>query len=103
MTRTNKSSKKLQEKGLSVAIVGFGTVGSVVARILCSRANKRIQLSHICNRNVESKQVDWIPDDVVWTSNVETVFESNVDVIIELIAILGIVDETLNNPDVLLQ
>ena len=85
MARTNKTSEESQKKGLSVAIVGFGTVGSAVARILCSRTDKRIRLSHICNRNVESKHVDWVPDDVVWTSNVETVFESNVDVIIELI------------------
>ena len=46
-----------------VALVGFGTVGRAVAKILCERKNDvgLLRLTHICNRNVERKKQPWIP------------------------------------------
>ena len=35
-----------------VALIGFGTVGSSVAKILCERSNTHLRLTHILNRNV---------------------------------------------------
>ena len=70
---------------LTVAIVGFGTVGQAAARILCSRNDQRLQLTHICNRNVERKRVDWVPDNVMWTDDIQTVLASDVDIVVELI------------------
>ena len=37
-----------------VALMGFGTVGQSVARILCSGEVPQIQLTHIFNRDVNS-------------------------------------------------
>ena len=54
----------------SVAILGFGTVGSSVAKILRDRVDVPLRLTHIFNRDVERKRVDWIPDDVVWTERI---------------------------------
>ena len=71
---------------LTVAIVGFGTVGQAATRILCIRDDRRLQLTHICNRNVERKRVDWVPDYVIWTDDIETVLASDVDIVVELIA-----------------
>jgi homoserine dehydrogenase len=72
-----------------IAIVGFGTVGQSVARILCSPSisddDRPLILTHICNRNVERKRQSWVPDDVVWTDNVQLVFDSDVDIVVELI------------------
>jgi homoserine dehydrogenase len=39
--------------------VGFGTVGRAVAKILCERSDGLLRLTHICNRNVESKKQRW--------------------------------------------
>ena len=50
-----------------VALMGFGTVGQSVARILCSGEVPQIQLTHIFNRDVDRKRVDWIPASVTWT------------------------------------
>jgi len=68
-----------------VALIGFGTVGRAVAKILCESGNQSLQLTHICNRNVARKKQDWVPADVVWTEDVDSVLESDVAIVIELI------------------
>ncbi len=68
-----------------VALLGFGTVGRSVARILTERPPAGVRLTHIYNRNVARKRVDWVNSDVVWTENIEDVFASDVDVIVELV------------------
>ena len=54
---------------LRVALFGFGTVGASVARILAERTELagRIQLTHVYNRDVARKRVDWVPASVSWT------------------------------------
>src|SRR5262249_35713072 len=69
----------------NVALIGFGTVGRSVAKILCAGAHPSLRLTHIFNRNVQKKKQDWIPTDVVWTEDLESVFQSGADIIIELI------------------
>jgi homoserine dehydrogenase len=68
-----------------VALIGFGTVGRAVAKILCERTDGSVRLTHICNRNVEKKKQPWVPADVIWTDDVESVLSSDADVVIELI------------------
>lgn len=70
---------------LNVAIVGFGTVGSSVARILTERQIPGLRLTHICNRNVERKRVSWVPEDVCWTSDIEDIMSPDVNIVVELI------------------
>ena len=70
---------------LTAALVGFGTVGQAVARVLCGASQQRIRLTHICNRNIERKKADWIPADVIWTDDFNEVAASDVNVVIELI------------------
>ena len=60
-------------------------MGRAVARILCESGNPSLRLAYICNRNVEKKKQPWIPSDVVWTDDVESVLKSDVDIVIELI------------------
>src|SRR5258706_2494674 len=67
-----------------VALVGFGTVGSSVARILCERANPHLRLTHILNRNVARKKVDWLPSSVKWTEDIDDVLSSDVDIVVEV-------------------
>jgi homoserine dehydrogenase len=68
-----------------VALIGFGTVGRAVAKILCASPDHSLRLTHICNRNVERKKQPWVPDDVIWTDDFQTVLASDADVVIELI------------------
>lgn len=69
---------------MKVAILGFGTVGSSVARILCDLQPSGLCLSHVFNRGVARKKVDWAPASVTWTEDFETILQSDVDVVIEL-------------------
>ena len=66
----------------NVALLGFGTVGSSVARILCDRSNAHLRLTHILNRNVARKKVDWLPSSVRWTENIDDVLSSDVDIVV---------------------
>jgi homoserine dehydrogenase len=68
-----------------VALVGFGTVGRAVAKILSERNDGLLRLTHICNRNFERKKQAWVPSSVVWTDDFRTVLNSDVDIVIELI------------------
>jgi len=68
-----------------VALVGFGTVGSAVAKILCERSDGSLRLTHICNRNVERKKQPWVPRDVVWTEDFRAILDSDADIVVELI------------------
>lgn len=68
-----------------VALIGFGTVGRAVAKILCERQDRSIQLTHIFNRNVKRKKQEWVPEQVIWTEDVDSVLDSEAEVIIELI------------------
>jgi homoserine dehydrogenase len=69
---------------LRIALFGFGTVGSSVARILVESKPQGLELTHIFNRGVERKRVDWVPSSVVWTEDADAVLASDVDVLVEL-------------------
>lgn len=69
---------------LRIAIFGFGTVGSSVARILVDSRPPELELTHVFNRRVARKRVDWTPAGVEWTEDADAVLASDVDVIVEL-------------------
>src|ERR1035437_772901 len=70
---------------LRIAIFGFGTVGSSVARILTESQPEGLKLTHVFNRGVARKRVDWAASDVVWSEDSEAVLTSDADVIVELV------------------
>jgi homoserine dehydrogenase len=76
-----------------VALVGFGTVGRATAKILGERSDGLLRLTHICNRNVERKKQPWVPSDVVWTEDFQTILNSDADIIVELIGGLNPAEE----------
>ncbi len=67
-----------------VAILGFGTVGSSVARILCDLQPSTLELTHIFNRGIARKRVDWLSCPVEWSEDAEHVLASDADIIVEL-------------------
>ena len=69
----------------TVGIAGFGTVGRAVARNLASGAHPGVRLTHVCNRDVARKRVDWAGSEVVWTDSFQALLDSPVDVVVELI------------------
>ncbi|WP_233581004.1 homoserine dehydrogenase [Acidipila sp. EB88] len=74
------------KKVVKVAILGFGTVGSSVARILLDGpAAGELELTHVYNRNVERKRASWVRDTVRWTDSVDEVLASDADVVVELV------------------
>ncbi len=75
------------DRSLRVAIVGFGTVGSAVARILTEDAlhTAPLKLTHILNRRISDKRADWVAKEVRWTDSIDELLASVVDVIVELI------------------
>jgi homoserine dehydrogenase len=75
----------MDRKTTRVALLGFGTVGQSVARILCSGEVPHIRLTHIFNRQIDRKRVDWVPSSVVWTDSIDDVLASDAEIIIELV------------------
>lgn len=88
MTGSSKPDSSGGDEGrahnCNVALLGFGTVGSSVAKILCERSNTHLRLTHVLNRNVARKKVDWLPSSVHWTENIDDVLSSNVEVVVEV-------------------
>jgi homoserine dehydrogenase len=88
-TTKNQAHRKTERtSACRVALIGFGTVGRPVAKILWENGDGSLRLTHICNRNIEKKKQSWsskIPSDVIWTDDVDSVLSSNVDIVIELI------------------
>ena len=79
------SSKQIQEAECRIALVGFGTVGSAVARLLRAREDEHsLRISHICNRDVARKRASWVGDDVLWTESLQEVLASDADIVVEL-------------------
>ena len=72
------------QRPLRVAIFGFGTVGSSVARILVESKPEGLELTHVFNRGVARKRVDWVPSSVEWSEDADAVLASDVDVVVEL-------------------
>ena len=72
---------------LKVALLGFGTVGASVARILVERPElaNRLRLTHVFNRGVSRKRADWVPDSVLWTDNFDDVLAGRPDVVVEVV------------------
>jgi homoserine dehydrogenase len=73
------------EKKLKVGLIGFGTVGRSVAKLLSGDSNGPLVLTHICNRNIEKKKMAGLPAGIRWTSSADDVLSSDVDIVIELI------------------
>jgi homoserine dehydrogenase len=80
----NSKPDSTGNREVKVALLGFGTVGSSVAKILCERSDTNLRLTHICNRNVARKKVDWLPPEVVWTENIDDVLSSDTDIVVEV-------------------
>ena len=82
------AKKSAAAKTLKVAILGFGTVGSSVAKVLAAAKFPGIELTHIYNRNIERKRTSaaakFVPKTAVWTEDINAVLGSKVDVVIEL-------------------
>jgi homoserine dehydrogenase len=79
------STTKAAGAGLKVALLGFGTVGRSVAKILASDKSGQFVLTHIFNRNIEKKKAAGLPPHVRWTENIDEVLSSDADVIIEVV------------------
>ncbi len=80
------SSQATARTRWNVALVGFGTVGSSVGRLLSERKIPQLQLTHVCNRNVARKRAAWTSPEIKWTENFDDILNSpDVHVVAELI------------------
>jgi homoserine dehydrogenase len=82
VARSSSSASPIRP--LRIAIFGFGTVGSSVARILTEARPEGLELTHIFNRNIDRKRADWVDASVVWSENSNEILSAGVDVIVEL-------------------
>ncbi len=88
-----------QSRRTRVAILGFGTVGQSVARLLGAQNFTGIDLAYIFNRGIERKQSSEaamsVPETAVWTDSIEDVLGSDTHVVIETIGGLDPMDQWL--------
>jgi homoserine dehydrogenase len=71
-----------------VALLGFGTVGSAVARRLLdpdSNLQSSVQLTHIVDRRAADKRASLPAGQVVWTTSIDDALRSGADVVVEAI------------------
>lgn len=76
------------EAAVKVALLGFGTVGSSVARVMGTSKFPGVELTHIYNRDVVRKRTSAgakvVPASVVWTESIDEILRSDVDIVVEL-------------------
>ena len=87
-SRSSKGKPGAKSRGgkkLKVGLIGFGTVGRSVAKILTEDTDGPLLLTHICNRNIEKKKIAGLPANIRWTSDPDDVIGSDVDVVVELV------------------
>jgi homoserine dehydrogenase len=74
---------------VKIALLGFGTVGSSVARVLAESKLPGIELTHIYNRDVGRKRASeaakCVPASVVWTENFNEILNSGAEIVVELV------------------
>jgi homoserine dehydrogenase len=70
---------------LKIALVGMGTVGTSVAKLLAQNSDGRLQLTHILDRDTSKRKTTWIPKSVRWPESFDEVLATDVDVVVELI------------------
>jgi homoserine dehydrogenase len=80
----NAQQKTFSRPTVKVAILGFGTVGNSVARILIEHPPEGVELHCLFNRGIDRKRVPWVPSSVLWTEDFDAVLASNPDIVIEL-------------------
>ena len=100
MTDLAASSSTPRPNRTRVALLGFGTVGSAVARVLAAQQFPDVELTHVVNRNVARKQgsapAAHVPPSVQWHEDPAAVLAAkDVDVIIETIGGLDPVEAWL--------
>lgn len=92
----NSSAKKIASASASnsaatvkIALLGFGTVGSSVARLLATSKLPGVELTHIYNRDVERKRTSaaakCVPESVIWTENFNDTVNSGADIVVETV------------------
>lgn len=94
--KTTKVKAKKKDAVVKVALLGFGTVGSSVAKLLAEQKLPGIALTHVYNRSVarkrESAAAKYVPATAKWTENIDDVLKSDVDVVVELMGGLNPVE-----------
>jgi len=73
------------DRRLRIALVGFGTVGRSVAKIIAQDSGGPLVLTHIFNRGIKKKKTSSLPGGIRWTENIDDVLFSDADVVVELI------------------
>jgi homoserine dehydrogenase len=90
LLKKSVSARKTANAGapVKIALLGFGTVGSSVARVLSESKFHGIELTHIFNRDVARKRTSdaakCVPSSVVWTENFADIVGSQADIVVEL-------------------
>jgi homoserine dehydrogenase len=87
--QTSGSSPTDRDARCHVAILGFGTVGSAVARRLTGPdAPSPLRLTHICDRRAREKRARQSGAllDVAWTDRFDEVLAGDVDVVVDTLA-----------------
>ena len=86
--KSKQTSSNSAKPPVKIALVGFGTVGSSVAKVLAEEKLPGVELTHIFNRNVERKRTSeaakWVPQGVVWTENFDDIVRSKAQIVVEL-------------------
>jgi homoserine dehydrogenase len=88
-SKKTAASPAAAAKPVKIALLGFGTVGSSVARVLAAAKLPGLGLTHIFNRNVARKRASGaakhVPASVVWTEDIDVILRSDVGIVVELI------------------
>ncbi len=70
---------------LRIGLVGFGTVGQSVARLLLHGGDRRLRLVRVCGRPGGRERPAWLPASVAWTTRFDDLVARDIDAVVELV------------------
>ena len=80
----NRANK--HDRASKIALLGFGTVGSAVARRLTGPdAARSLDLTHIVDRRADHKRHQFADARVVWASSIDDILQHDIDIVVEAI------------------
>ena len=81
---TARDRRHRSARPLNVGLIGYGTVGTAVVRLLEERGGHDVRVARVCARDAKPRPAS-LPADIEWTHRFEDLLADDIDILVELV------------------